>query len=97
MGTTKLNWIPTASAAAPWINGINAPPTIPWQTSPDPLLVMAPKPFTARVKIVGNIMELKKPTAKIDHMATSPELLMLTTIMMMAIIALPARYLVDAM
>ena len=49
-----------------------APPTIAIHSSPEACAFKSPKPSSDNVKIVGNIMELKKPTAKIDHIESSP-------------------------
>ena len=39
---------------------------------PEPFPVNGPSSATPRLKIVGNIMELKKPTARMLHMAKCP-------------------------
>lgn len=39
---------------------------------PDACGLYSPKPVNDMVKIVGNIIELKSPTNKIDHIATNP-------------------------
>ena len=54
-------------------NGITAPPTIAVHNSPEACSVYFPKPRIDKVKIVGNINELKKPIANKDHIETIPE------------------------
>ena len=49
-----------------------APPTIPVHNSPDPFGFRSPNPFKDSVKIVGNIIELNNPTAKILHIDNNP-------------------------
>ena len=41
-------------------------------SKPDACAFNSPKPSKVRVNIVGNIMELNNPTAKIDHIEISP-------------------------
>ena len=60
------------SAKKPCKTGIIAPPTMAVQSIPDPCPVCFPNPAIARVKIVGNIMELNNPTAKMLHIAKCP-------------------------
>src|SRR5215472_15891823 len=60
------------SAITPWINGTIAPPTIAIFRMPDALPVKGPSSATPRLKIVGNMMELKNPTARMLHMAKCP-------------------------
>src|SRR6185436_18870638 len=60
------------SAIAPWITGIIAPPTIAIFIRPDPLPVSGPSSATPRVKMLGNMMELKSPTAIMLHIARCP-------------------------
>ena len=71
-GIRNANWIPIKSAVIPCNNGKIAPPTIAKHKTPAPLLVIGPNLLIAKVKIVGNIIELNKPTAKILHIATNP-------------------------
>ena len=42
------------------------------QIIPDAWLVYLPKPCVPKEKMVGNMMELNKPMASSDHMATFP-------------------------
>ena len=49
-----------------------APPTIPVHKSPEPFGFKSPNPFKDSVKIVGNIIELNNPTAKILHIDNNP-------------------------
>jgi hypothetical protein len=44
-----------------------APPTIAIFRRPDPFPVSGPSSATPRLKIVGNMIELKNPTARIVH------------------------------
>ena len=57
----------------PAAHGIIAPPTIAVMISPDPLLVIGPSPAMPSVKMLGNMMELKKPHSTSVQMATLPE------------------------
>ena len=47
----------------------NAPPTIAVHNTPEALLVNRPSPLVAKEKIVGNMIELKKPIANNAHIA----------------------------
>ena len=49
-----------------------APPTIAIHSSPEACAFKSPKPSSDKVKMVGNIMELNNPTAKIDYIDNSP-------------------------
>src|ERR1700748_355729 len=69
----KQWWMPIASATKPWSTGMRAPPTIAMQRMPEPWLVCLPRPSMASVKIVGNMIELKRPTAMIAYIAVEPE------------------------
>ena len=51
-----------------------APPTIAVHRSPEALGFKSPSPSIAKVKIVGNIIELNKPTHSMLHMAIKPVL-----------------------
>ena len=53
----------------------------------EPRLVSLPKPSIPRVKMLGNMMELKKPTAKMLHIATWPALIIEVTVSKAAAIA----------
>lgn len=64
-----------------------APPTIAVHNSPEAFGFNEPMPSMASVKIVGNIMELNKPTAKMLHMLTKPVVLMEININTMAVVA----------
>src|SRR5260370_36685424 len=46
-----------------------APPTMAIFVTPDPFPVRGPSSATPRLKMVGNMIELNKPTARIVHMA----------------------------
>ena len=61
------------SANNPCRTGIIAPPTIAVQSIPDACPVCFPSPSIARVKIVGNIIELNNPTARMLHIAKCPK------------------------
>ena len=60
------------SAMWPCIHGIMAPPTIAVLSSPEASPVNGPNPSMPNVKMVGNMMELKKPIARMLIMATWP-------------------------
>ena len=60
------------SARNPCSSGIMAPPTIARQRMPEPWLVCFPSFATARLKMVGNIIELHRPTKRIAHIAVAP-------------------------
>ncbi len=64
--------MPIRSANSPWRTGSMAPPTIAAHKIPEPCPVCFPKPFTASEKIVGNMMELNRPTERIVHMTKEP-------------------------
>ena len=66
---------PERSAALPVIPGTIAPPTIAMQMTPDPSAVRLPRPSLARVKIVGNMMELNRPMASKDPAENCPTVL----------------------
>lgn len=63
---------PSASIKEPKIKGMIAPPTIAMHNNPDACALRSPKPSKLSVKIVGNIIELNNPTAKIDHIEIKP-------------------------
>lgn len=56
----------------PKAGGIKAPPTIIVHKMPEPWGLSSPKPFNAKLKMVGNIMELNSPTEIIAHIAINP-------------------------
>src|SRR5438105_8069860 len=64
------------SARKPCSCGITAPPKIAITSRLDALAVMGPKPSMLSVKSVGNMMELKNPTAITLHIASAPRLRM---------------------
>lgn len=66
---------PEASINAPHIKGIIAPPTIAVHSKPEPFGFNEPIPSKANVKIVGNMIELNRPTARILHIEISPVVL----------------------
>ncbi len=49
-----------------------APPTIAVHKIPDACGLYSPSPLNDNENIVGNIIELNKPTNSIDHIATKP-------------------------
>lgn len=51
------------SARTPHSGGITAPPTMAVAITPEPSAERLPSPSLARLKIVGNMMELTRPTA----------------------------------
>ncbi len=65
---------PIWSAKKPCTTGTIAPPTIAVQITPDAMPVNLPKPLVASEKMVGNIIELKKPMAISAHIDTAPPL-----------------------
>ena len=62
-----------------------APPTIAIHKSPEPLGFNSPIPSIAKVNMVGNIIELNKPTARILHIDINPVVLIEIRINKMAI------------
>ena len=64
-----------ASAVAPVITGTIAPPTMAVQRRPEACGACSSSPSTARLKMVGNMMELNRPTAISDQAARTPPLL----------------------
>src|SRR5580692_2882689 len=60
------------SAIAPCATGISAPPTIAIIITPEPSPVRGPSSATPRVKILGNMIELKNPTRMMLYMAVCP-------------------------
>ena len=81
---------PMLSVKYPYKGGIMAPPTMAVQSKPEPFGFNSPMPSIARVKIVGNIMELNKPTARILHIENKPVVLIE---MMMSSIAIKEKML----
>ena len=75
---------PIISVKYPYKGGISAPPTIAVHNKPDALGFNSPIPSIAKVKIVGNMMELNKPTAKILHILSKPVVLIDIRINVMA-------------
>ncbi|KRC00985.1 hypothetical protein ASE26_21975 [Duganella sp. Root198D2] len=63
---------PIESASAPCANGTSAPPTMAMHRMPEPCPVYLPSPFSAILKMVGNMIELHRPTARTAHIATLP-------------------------
>ena len=63
---------PKPSIKLPNIKGIIAPPTIAIQSKPEACAFKSPKPSKLKENIVGNIIELNNPTAKIDHIESKP-------------------------
>ena len=73
----KINAIlkPKLSVNFPYKGGIIAPPTIAVHNKPDPFGFNSPIPSMAKVNIVGNIIELNNPTARMLHMLNNPDVL----------------------
>src|ERR1017187_9684045 len=71
--------MPILSAAAPRSRGTMAPPTTAVIINPDPLLVIGPSPAMPNAKMLGNMMELKKPQSTTVQIATDPLLNIETT------------------
>ena len=69
IGNKNEGCTPILSAKIPWNSGIIAPPTIAKHKIPEPWLVCFPSPWIAKLKIVGNIIELHSPTNKIATIA----------------------------
>ena len=63
------------SPSLPTIHGITAPPTMAMFSRPEPSPVSCPSSAIPLVKMQGNMMELKSPIDKTDHIATGPLLL----------------------
>lgn len=77
--------------------GTMAPPTMAVQMMPEAAPVNLPKPLVASEKMVGNIIELKKPINSNAHIDTfPPPNRMATAISTTAAVALKARYLEGA-
>src|ERR1700742_1894113 len=64
-----------ASAVAPVMMGTMAPPTMATQITPEPSAVRGPRPSDASAKMVGNMMELKRPMESSDQPDTAPAVL----------------------
>ena len=64
--------MPAWSAVKPAITGRTAPPTIAMQSRPDVAATGAVERSSVSVKMVGNMIELKSPTARIVHIAVWP-------------------------
>src|SRR5260370_19029643 len=60
------------SATLNTIHGIAAPPTIAVFKMPEPSPVSCPSSAMPLVKMQGNMIELNRPTDKMDHMAAGP-------------------------
>ena len=65
------------SAITPWTTGIIAPPATAILTAilrtPEAFPVSGPSSETAKVKMLGNMIELNSPTVSMVHIATRPE------------------------
>ena len=72
MAKRKAILKPSVSINEPNIKGIIAPPTIAMHNNPDACALRSPRPSKLSVKIVGNMIELNNPTAKIDHIEIKP-------------------------
>ena len=68
-----------------------APPTMAVHNNPEALGFKCPMPSIAKVKMVGNIMELNNPTARILHILTKPTVLIDKTIKPIDIVAKMAK------
>ena len=82
---------PIESAKKPCKTGTNAPPTIAIHKIPDPCDVCLPKPITAKLKIVGNIIELASPISNTAHIATAPLVVIAISNKITALTALKAK------
>src|ERR1041385_1154800 len=71
-GTSRAVASLVASAIAPVISGIIAPPTIARISKAEPFGVSLPRFSEASAKIVGNMIELHNPTAISEYAATEP-------------------------
>src|SRR5260370_7367465 len=60
------------SATLNTIHGIAAPPTIAVFKMPEPSPVSCPSSAMPLVKMQGNMIELNRPTDKMDHRAAGP-------------------------
>src|SRR5205823_7400384 len=60
------------SAAWAWITGTSAPPAIAITSRPEPWLVSGPSSCTDMLKMVGNMIELNRPTSSTAHIAKWP-------------------------
>jgi len=78
---------PILSVNKPYNGGIIAPPTIAVHNNPDAFGFNSPKPSIAKVKIVGNIIELNKPTARMLHIDIKPVVLIEIRIKVIAKVA----------
>lgn len=63
---------PAASAASPVSTGTMAPPTIPMQSRAEARGASGPALAADRAKMVGNMIELQRPTARMATAATRP-------------------------
>ena len=70
--TIRENLKPIKSVNKPYSGGIIAPPTMPVHSNPEPFGFKLPKPLSDNVNIVGNIIELNSPMAKILHIDINP-------------------------
>ena len=62
-GTANAASRPNRSAIAPTASGSSAPPKIATQSRPEVALCETPERSSVMVKMVGNMIELKKPIA----------------------------------
>lgn len=83
----KADLNPTKSVNKPYKGGIMAPPTIAVHNNPEPFGFKSPIPSIAKVKMVGNIIELNNPTHKILHIENNPVVLIDNKISAMANVA----------
>ena len=73
-GRKNAWWMPIRSAKTPCNSGMMAPPTIAATRTPEPASVSGPRPSIDKVKMLGNITELKNPIARMLQTATVPRL-----------------------
>ena len=66
------------------IAGQSAPPMMDMTSSDDPSFVYGPRLFRLKAKIVGNMMEWKKPMKTTAQMGASPEVLIASRMEMRA-------------
>src|SRR6202158_5944910 len=92
----RAGFNPHRSAALPVTSGTTAPPTMATQMTPDPSAARLPRPSLARVKIVGNMMELNSPRASSDQPETLPTVFAETVKSMMTLAAAQANTLPGA-
>ncbi len=78
MGTRKPIDIPYKSAIQPIAGGKTAPPTTAITIKEEAFLVLGPKSFIPKAKMVGNMMDMKKNTSYRAMSDTQPRLALTT-------------------